>query len=139
MKPSEITGKMLTPCGGNCAVCMSYLRKDNRCSGCRQKSNGCFKHRGKCVIKNCDKLKESGGKFCFYCEKFPCRRLKQLDERYRRRFKMSLIDNLIFIRKYGTAAFIKKEKKRWTCRSCGELLSCHKDECPCCGIKRNVI
>jgi len=105
---------LIAPCGMNCTVCIAYLREKNRCGGCRgsneNKSNSCIK----CVIKNCEILKQNKWKFCSdKCEKYPCTRLKNLDKRYRTKYQMSMIENLEFIEDVGIRKFIKHEKERW--------------------------
>ena len=105
---------LIAPCGMNCGICMAYLREKNKCPGCRggseNKSYSCLN----CIIINCMELKKKNSKFCFACEKFPCTRMKQLDKRYRTKYRMSMIENLENIEKFGIRKFIGKEKKRWT-------------------------
>lgn len=45
---------------------------------------------------------------------FPCDRLNHLDERYKTKYGMSMIDNLVHIKKFGVRHFIRNEKERWT-------------------------
>lgn len=61
--------------------------------------------------------KNRKGKFCFSCKDFPCEKLKHLDERYRKKYGMSEIENLIYIRDQGIRKFIVRERERW----CSEL------------------
>jgi len=74
---------LIAPCGMNCGICMAYLREKNRCPGCRgddaSKMPSCLR----CSIKNCETVKTTGSGFCYECPTGPCRRLKQLDKRYR--------------------------------------------------------
>src|SRR5512133_393332 len=86
---------MIAPCGMNCGCCIGYMRSKNKCPGCRHVIEG--KARVHCVIRNCDFIKESDTKFCFDCPKYPCKRLKQLDNRYRTKYKTSFLDNLVMI------------------------------------------
>jgi hypothetical protein len=44
--------------------------------------------------------------------------LKRLDERYRRRYGMSEIGNLEYIRDHGLGRFLRKETKRWVWGRC---------------------
>ena len=108
MKP-----KLIAPCGMNCSICIGYLREKNKCPGCREmenKPNYCKK----CIIRNCDVLKKSKMKFCSdKCEKFPCRRLKDLDKRYRAKYGMSMLDNLNVIKNKGIREFLKQQKKKY--------------------------
>lgn len=106
--------KLIAPCGMNCNLCSAYLREENKCPGCRLMINekGYFK---KCTIKHCKHLKENNWKFCSdKCERYPCKRLKDLDKRYKTKYAMSMIKNLENIKKKGIRQFVKDEKKRWT-------------------------
>jgi hypothetical protein len=131
MKPSDITKVMIAPCGMNCAICIGHLREKNTCPGCRLMNKTNRKYVKKCRAKLCEKR---SGKYCFSCTaEFPCSLIAGLDKRYRKKYGMSEIENLAFIKKYGIKAFVRKEQKRWKCQECGNLLSCHRDECPSCG------
>ncbi len=128
---------LIAPCGMNCNICMAYLRDKNTCNGCRKITKNETKTRVNCVIRNCEHLKTLGLEFCSdRCPKFPCRRLKQLDERYRTKYKMSMLDNLEFIRTKGLDQFVAKEKERWRCEICGSSISVHHGYCLHCKKKR---
>lgn len=118
----------------DCAICMAYLRVKNKCPGCRgeatNKSNSCVN----CIILNCDILKETGAKYCSAkCERYPCRRLKDLDKRYRTKYHMSMIENLESIQAIGIRAFVRNEKVRWACPECGGIICTHTGRCSRCG------
>jgi len=130
-----ITYNLIAPCGMNCGICLGYLREKNRCNGCRIKSGVNFKSREKCKIKNCIYLKEKKSGFCYDCEKYPCQRLRQLDKRYRTKYRMSMIDNLESIRNIGLNKFLENENQRWICPNCGEILCVHRDYCLNCKEK----
>jgi len=105
----SINSSLIAPCGMNCALCLHYLRSENRCRGCftGRKVGG---RPIKCSRKLCKNRK---GDFCFECNKFPCENIKRLDKRYREKYGMSEIENLEFIRDKGMDEFIKNERKRW--------------------------
>jgi hypothetical protein len=124
--------KLIAPCGMNCGICLGYLREKNHCSGCRDDSKVYPQYCVSCIIKNCALLHETESGFCYECGKFPCRRLKQLDKRYRTRYRMSMLENLEFIRVKGVAAFIEKERIRWTCPGCGATICVHRSYCLNC-------
>jgi len=127
---------LIAPCGMNCKVCGSYLRKKNPCSGCHGEYTGSnVTHRHKCVIRNCDVIKLSESGFCFECLKYPCRRLRELNTRYRTDFDMSMIENLEFIRVNGLHAFVVKEHERWRCLKCGGVVCVHTRCCSVCGME----
>jgi hypothetical protein len=133
MKPNVLTSTKIAPCGMNCGICLAYLRDKNTCPGCNAVDADKPVYCGRCRIKNCDRLKESQSKFCCACDVCPCTRLKQLDKRYRTKYRMSMIENLESIKKSGIRAFIRQEKKRWTCLTCGEVICVHREQCLFCG------
>lgn len=100
---------LIAPCGMNCGICLHYLGSENKCPGCYtgRKVNGRLI---RCHRRLCTKRK---GDFCFECESFPCESIKKLDERYRKRYGMSMIENLANIRDNGIEKFLKQEGERW--------------------------
>ncbi len=126
-----IKSDLIAPCGMNCAICLGYLREENTCPGCfalntnTKKSTACTK----CIIRKCTKRK---GKYCFSCDTYPCTRLKQLDKRYRTKYKMSMLENLENIKQKGIRAFVKNEKTRWACCGCKGLVCVHRGFCLIC-------
>jgi hypothetical protein len=134
--------ELIAPCGINCGTCMAYLReKKNRCHGCRFTDLNIPKTRLNCRIKNCEHLEKTESKLCSDCHLFPCARLKQIDKRYRTRYKTSLIKNLDTIKEMGMTYFIENEVRRWSCPNCGSILSVHKDHCMRCSfeVKREAL
>ena len=128
---------IIAPCGMNCSLCLGFQREKNKCPGCRADWQKNKKYIRKCIIRNCAKLIKNKWKFCSsQCENYPCRRLKQLDERYQRRYGMSEIENLENIQKYGIQKFKKAEIKKWTCKKCGLLFCVHRPLCQFCGNKK---
>lgn len=100
---------MIAPCGMNCGLCLHYLRTENKCPGCssgRKVNNKPIK----CSRRLCKKRK---GDFCYECDSFPCDSIKRLDERYRKRYGMSEIENLEFIRDKGVEAFLKSQEEKY--------------------------
>ena len=131
-------GGLIAPCGMNCGICLAHLRTRNRCDGCRSNATAKAAYRGTCVIRNCDTVNSNESGFCFECPKYPCRRLRQLDKRYRTRYGMSMLENLEFIRDHGLAAFVEKETERWRCPRCGGTMCVHRSRCLACGEPRAV-
>ena len=101
---------LISACGMNCGICVAHLRSHNPCPGCRMVGSVGPKTRVECKIKLCT---ERSGRFCFDCDKFPCERLTHLDERYRRKYGMSEIENLMLIRDAGMDAFMQREEEKW--------------------------
>src|SRR4030042_5523919 len=109
---------LIAPCGMNCAVCSSYLAMKydlkkqgimrSYCAGCRPRGKNCA-----FMKKACEKLGNGLVKYCFLCADFPCLRLKSLDTRYRAHYRMSMIENLNFIKENGMEKFLAKEEKKW--------------------------
>jgi hypothetical protein len=128
--------QLIAPCGMNCGVCLAHLRKDRKCPDCHgedtNKSASCVR----CIIRNCEMIKISQSGFCYECEQYPCKRLKQLDKRYRTKYSMSMIENLESIKGIGLSAFIANEKERWRCRKCGGVVCVHRGYCFSCGERR---
>ena len=118
-KRAAIKSELIAPCGMNCGICVAYLRERNRCPGCRlidkiSAGESNKRYCKKCMIKNCEILRKKGWKFCnTRCESYPCRRLKDLDKRYRMRYDMSMLDNLEYIEKNGIRKFLRQQKKRY--------------------------
>lgn len=128
----EMRADLVAPCGMNCRLCYAFVRKKNPCFGCNGPEETKMASCAKCTLKTCEKRAASGDALCAGCET-PCRRLKQLDARYREKYHMSMRNNLAFIQKKGMAAFLAKEEERWRCPACGGVLCVHRAECPGCG------
>ena len=124
---------LIAPCGMNCAICIGYLREKNKCAGCYTDNAHKPRYCISCVIKNCEYLKANESGFCYECPQYPCKRLKQLDKRYRTKYHMSMLENLEFIKSSGMEAFLEKEDKKWTCPNCHARLSAHRNHCRICG------
>ena len=136
-----IDPQLIAPCGMNCAICSSYLAYKNNiprkkgkisyCSGCRIRNKQCAFLKKKCE----DNLKLLRGEvnFCFECNRFPCERLSHLDQRYRKNFGMSLINNLNKIKEKGILTFIEDQYRKYKCPKCGNLISIHSKKCFVCG------
>jgi catechol 2,3-dioxygenase-like lactoylglutathione lyase family enzyme len=135
LKKYKMNSTLIAPCGMNCALCLGFLRDKNKCSGCWGDNNNKPYHCTACSIKNCDLLQSTESKFCYDCPKYPCKRLKQLDKRYREKYKMSMIANLDYIKTEGIEKFIKTELDRWTCKDCGQTVCVHRGFCLKCQEK----
>jgi hypothetical protein len=132
----EATGTraaLIAPCGMDCRLCMAYGREKRPCPGCRNDDCGKPKTRMTCHLKNCRKFERKEIKFCFSCEEFPCAHLEHLDKRYRSKYGMSMIENLLNIKRLGIRKFVKSQNEKWRCRQCGVMLCVHKPQCLSCG------
>ncbi len=129
---------MIAPCGMNCAICMAYLRNKNKCNGCRAINTWNPKTRVECKIKNCQSLNSHGFEYCYQCDQYPCTLIKNIDNRYRTRYNMSMTENLNAIKENGIEEFIKAENEKWKCKSCSGLINVHKGICSTCGKQINT-
>lgn len=128
---------LIAPCGMNCGLCANYLAQKfdlkksgiqkSYCAGCRPRGKNCA-----FMKKNCELIGEGRVKYCFECEQFPCKRLKHLDERYRSRYHMSMIENLKDIKEFGISKFLAQQEKTWKCATCGGVICCHDGFCYNC-------
>ncbi len=131
--------ELIAPCGMNCAVCSGYLAFKNDvksqgvrmpyCSGCRPRDKQCA-----FLKKRCNRLLEGQVQYCYQCPDYPCQGLQQIDKRYRSLFRMSLIDNLEYIRDKGVRSLLEKEEEKWRCPQCGAVICCHNGICFSCGL-----
>jgi hypothetical protein len=104
--------KLIAPCGMNCFICKYYL--NDLCSGCRYVNKDAPNTRYKCKIKNCIVIKHNHWKYCsINCKEFPCKKLNQLDKRYKSKYGMSMIENLENITMNGINKFLESQEKRW--------------------------
>lgn len=130
--PIDTGNALIAPCGMNCSICMAYLREHHFCSGCRSHEGYQANHCSRCVIRNCSFLKETTSRFCYECTQFPCKRLIQLDNRYKFKYHMSMIQNLLMIKDHGLETFVQQERVRWKCPDCGGKRCVHRGYCLRC-------
>lgn len=60
-------------------------------------------------MRNC---KDKKGDY-YNCENLPCKRLKNLNKRYREKYGMSMIENLRFIKNYGIDKFLEQQSEKY--------------------------
>ena len=124
---------LIGPCGMNCGICYAFLREKNKCPGCRAFNEEEPVSIARCKIRNCGFIKTREVEFCFECESYPCKNLKNLDKRDKTKYNMSEIDNLEHIREKGLTSLVENERKKWTCPECGGTINMHKRVCSDCG------
>lgn len=128
--PSEIQESFFAPCGINCMVCYVHLKDKKPCSGClgdkQHKPERCIV----CSIKNC--AQEKGFTYCYECTDFPCKRIKNLEKSYKKRYNISLIENSKMVKEKGIKAFQKDEQEKWKCNICAGVISLHDKICSNC-------
>jgi len=81
----------------------SIYERKNKCPGCRIASSEKAVSVQRCIVTKCTYLEKTRSKFCYECEKSPCKRIKQLDKRYRTKYRTSFIENLLMIQDSGRA------------------------------------
>ena len=132
-KAASTNPRLIAACGINCGVCRAHLRVKDPCPGCRADDRGKPKTRVRCRLKTCEK--RSGGRagYCYACDEFPCADLVRLDNRYRARYGVSPIDNLLRIKNGGIRKFVQSESQKWACPECEATLCMHEPQCLVCG------
>ncbi|KYK22519.1 hypothetical protein AYK21_03775 [Thermoplasmatales archaeon SG8-52-2] len=129
--------ELIAPCGMNCGICKYHYREKNACPGCRELEKKMPTTRFNCIVRECEILKYRNWRYCSdKCNKYPCKRLKSLDKRYSTKYHMSMLENLKVINYKGIDAFLKIEKKKWTCPKCGGIVTCHGGTCLECGFEK---
>ena len=133
--------ELIAPCGMNCNLCSNYLALENDtrakevklpyCKGCRPRNKKCS-----FLKKRCELLLNKKVEFCYECSEFPCEHLKHIVKRYETRYRMSMVDNLKFIKEHGLAKFLESEQKKWECPECGGVICCHNGICYSCGLEK---
>jgi hypothetical protein len=98
IQPVTFEKHLIAPCGMNCGTCIAYLRDKNKCPGCRIVSSDKAISVKKCTVTKCIYLQKTTSKFCYDCEKYPCKRIKDLDKRYSTKYRTSFIENLAMIK-----------------------------------------
>ena len=131
--------ELIAPCGMNCGVCSGYLAFKNNlksqgirmpyCIGCRPRDKKCA-----FLKKRCNYLLSGRIQYCYQCVDFPCQGLQRIDKRYRTFYRMSMIENLEYIKKEGIEPFLEKEEAKWKCPECGAVVCCHNGICFNCGL-----
>jgi hypothetical protein len=126
--------ELIAPCGMNCGICFAYLRKKNKCPGCRGDDTSKPVTRVNCKIKTCTVFQNNKLEFCFECGNFPCDNLKHLDKRYRTKYGVSTIEHLESIKQLGTNRFISNERAKWKCPACNGTICVHNRKCYTCNL-----
>ena len=131
--------QLIAPCGMNCGVCVSYLAMSHDlnqkgfsrkyCPGCRPRGKNCL-----FMKDSCARVGKGTVRYCFECGDFPCKRLKDLDHRYRSKYHLSMIANLEQIRDGGMEQFLAREAEKWRCLNCGDVICCHNGLCLNCQL-----
>lgn len=125
----------IAPCGMNCDLCRAFQRKLYGCPGCRHTLSP---RPNPCQIRQCDRLHETETMLCCNCTDFPCRRLKFEDARLRRRYSISILDNLHHIHQDGIGHFLQRQDDLLRCAVCDQPLTVYSKHCPHCKTLRSI-
>lgn len=131
--PNKIDHIMFAPCGMNCKVCYKHLKPKKSCKGCLVSDEDKPEHCRNCRIKDCVRAKKMT--YCFECEEFPCKLIKNLEKSYVKRYGISLVKNSMTVKNEGLEYFMVKEKEIWTCKKCNGIISVHDSVCSECHLR----
>jgi len=127
---------LIASCGMNCSVCIGFFgytmsgkKRKMKCIGCKPTGKSCAH-----LKKYCVKLTKEEIEYCYQCNDFPCKQLQKIDDKYRQRFDMSMIDNLEYIRENGMKKFLQKQEEKYKCPNCGGVICVHIGKCYSCDI-----
>ena len=98
-----------------------------KCIGCKPTHKSCAH-----LIKYCKNKTINEVEYCHECNDFPCKQLQKLDNKYRERYAMSMIENLEYIRDNGIDKFLRKQDKKYQCPECGGVICVHNGICYSC-------
>jgi len=135
--PNKIDNKMVAVCGMNCKVCYKHLARGKytkQCNGCKFQDETLPSSCRNCKLVAC--ANEKNIDYCYQCDQFPCKLIKNLDKSYRTRYDVSLVENSKTIREKGIDVFLEEEKQKWTCDKCINIISLHDKICSGCLEKR---
>ena len=139
---NHITENLIAPCGMNCALCSRYMvhkfgLKKSSCRGCIPENRECGYLFKRC--RGINKPSKENAVFCFDCGEYPCKDINRMDKRYSQFYRMSVKDNLEFIKEKGIKEFIKDQYEKHKCSRCGGLISVHNGRCFNCDEIRSLI
>jgi hypothetical protein len=119
-----------------CYKHVGMVKRGKICEGCLKGDEGKPEHCRKCAIKDCAREKKIA--HCFGCMDFPCKRIKNLEKSYVKRYRVSLVENSEAAKAEGVAAFLRQDSIAWTCAECGGAFSLHDGVCSECGAGKSV-
>lgn len=130
MPEKPIEPSMFAPCGMNCKVCYKHCYDKKPCGGCFTNTPGKPGHCRSCKIKACVSGKKLS--YCYECDEYPCKRIKNLEKSYNIRYGASLMANSRMVQEKGIPAYMEQQKEKYTCPKCGGVISVHDLECSEC-------
>jgi catechol 2,3-dioxygenase-like lactoylglutathione lyase family enzyme len=134
LKNDKFTEELIAPCGMNCRICIAYFgytvngnKRKMKCIGCKPKDKSCA-----FLKKYCTKLRKNEIDYCSECKDFPCSYLEKIDSLYQKRYDMSMIENLEYIRAHGMNEFLRQQQEKYRCPECGGVICVHNGICYSC-------
>mgnify|MGYP006296904291 FL=1 len=134
LKNDKFTEELIAPCGMNCRICIAYFgytvngnKRKMNCIGCKPKDKSCA-----FLKKYCTKLRKNEIDYCYECKDFPCSYLEKIDSLYQKRYDMSMIENLEYIRAHGMNEFLRQQQEKYLCPECGDVICVHNGICYSC-------
>lgn len=129
--PRRIEPANIAPCGVNCLTCSAHLNDKKACPGCRASDNEITRKSCRnCVKKKC--AFAQGFLWCFQCHRFPCVRIKSLNQRYLQNYAINLVQNGQDAKR-DMNDFLEIQRKRFICTVCGGIVDQHHRKCSECG------
>jgi hypothetical protein len=129
-----LEAELIAPCGMNCKICIAFFgytmsgkKRRMKCIGCSPSGKSCAH-----LKKYCKKLTKKEIEYCYECNDFPCKQIHKLDDKYRKRFDMSMIANLRYIKENGMEKFLQKQEEKYKCPKCGGIICVHNGKCYSC-------
>ena len=129
-------------CGLYCGACKAFQATKagnplvDEASGASLVCDGCNGSRltpwcASCVIKDCARGK--GLRICAECPENPCEKLSGFMNDPKYPYHRAVQDDMRFLKAHGLEAFERRITERYTCSSCGMLMSWFAKTCPNCG------
>jgi hypothetical protein len=105
---------------------MKGKKRKMKCIGCKTTGKSCAH------LKYCKRIAKKEIEYCHQCNDFPCKQLQKLDDKYRERFDMSIINNLKYIKEKGMEKLLKKQEEKYKCPKCGGTICVQNSKCYSC-------
>jgi hypothetical protein len=107
--------KLVARCGLWCGACRAYLLQKKDLfeeKGYKRGCNGCWVQNKNCAFlrKKCPYLGKTLD-FCFECHLMPCEPLEKLNDGYKKRYHVNLVENLRRMKEIGLDKWISEQEK----------------------------
>jgi len=134
-KPNEVA-----PCGVFCAVCPAFGKTCLGCSSDAKKQKR--KSKWGCKLRLCCYEKQNIN-YCIDCSNYPCGiYTKKLSDTHpgdkRFAYRHELPEVLKILKQKGVEEFIRYQKERYKCPTCGDIICFYYYTCSKCGKEINI-